>query len=322
MKHKQRKILIIIITIFILLLGASYGVGNYFINYALTNDSTSGDRNVEATIETSDEITKQIIAQEEKEATLVADYEAQYPFQDTYITSTDGLQLQALYQVNNEDHQWVILCHGYKSNNENMKSYAYYYAQENYNIVMPNNRAHGSSEGTYIGMGWLDKDDILQWIDWIVTQDTQAQIILHGVSMGAATVMNVAGENPANVITVIEDCGYTSVWDIFTSELQARFSLPSFPILNITNVLANIKVGYDFKEASSLLQIQKTTIPILFIHGSADDFVPVDMVYTLYDATTSEKDLYIVEGAGHAEANLVDAETYWNKVFTFIESVK
>ena len=124
-----------------------------------------------------------------------------------------------------------------------MMSYGEKYYEMGYNVLLPNNRAHGNSEGNYIGMGWLDKDDIACWVNWINKQDPNAKIILHGVSMGAATTMMASGENLNNVVGYIEDCGYTSVWDIFASELDKRFSLPTFPVLNISNGVAKLKAG-------------------------------------------------------------------------------
>ena len=108
-----------------------------------------------------------------------------------------------------------------------------------------------------IGMGWLDKDDIMLWIDWIIQQDENAKIVIHGVSMGGATTMMLSGENPDHVVGYIEDCGYSSVWNIFKSELSKRFSLPTFPILDISNLVVKFKAGYDLKEASSVEQIKK-----------------------------------------------------------------
>ena len=316
----KKRICIIVTVLFLLLVGGGYGIGSYFVNYALTRESDSANRTIkeEAVIRALPENERIIKENEEKENAVLTEYEETHAYKQASIESKDGLKLNALYQIHNENHEWVILVHGYKSSNENMKGYAYPYALNNYNVLMPNNRAHGDSEGEYIGMGWLDKEDIKGWIHWITKQDPQAKIILHGVSMGASAVMNVAGDNPKNVIGYIEDCGYTSVWDIFSSELNTRFSLPPFPVMHLAGIVADIKAGYDIKEASSLEQIKKAKKPILFIHGDQDDFVPVSMVYSLYEQAQCEKDLYIAEGAGHAQARLIDPKTYWDTVFAFI----
>jgi hypothetical protein len=200
-----------------------------------------------------------------------------------------------------------------------MQNIASFYGENGYNVLTPDMRSHGGSEGTYIGMGWLDRLDVLKWIDYIIELDPEAEIILHGVSMGAATVMMVSGEElPSNVLGIIEDCGYTSVWDIFSDELSYLFSLPDFPFLYTADLIANIRAGYGFKTASALNAVSKSTVPILFIHGSIDTFVRTDMVYELYDACSSPKDLLVIEGAGHGDSYRMDPDTYFDTVFSFI----
>lgn len=104
---------------------------------------------------------------------------------------------------------------------------------------------------------------------------------------------------PPQVKAIIEDCGYTSVDAQLSYQLSRMYHLPSFPLLNTTSLVTKLKAGYSFSEASALEQIKKNKLPILFIHGAEDWFVPVSMVYELYEACPSEKELYIVEGAGH-----------------------
>ncbi len=129
-------------------------------------------------------------------------------------------------------------------------------------------------------MGWPDLKDMLQWIGWVLERDSQAQLVLHGISMGGAAVMMTAGESlPSQVKAIVEDCGYTSVWDIFADEMDYLFHLPAFPLLNIANSISSFRAGYSFSEASALKQIARAQVPVLFIHGSEDNFVHTDMVY-------------------------------------------
>ena len=133
--------------------------------------------------------------------------------------------------------------------------------------------------------------------------------------------MMTAGEIlPDNVRAVVDDCGYTSVWDIFSDELSYLYHLPDFPFLYTTDIISKIRVGYGFKEASALEQIKKTEVPVLFIHGTADSFVHTEMVYALYDACPTEKDLYLTEGAGHCDSLYIDSNTYAEKVFHFLDN--
>lgn len=315
----MKKLIIGIITVLLVFTGLGYAVGDYFVNYALSPVSDSGDRNIDEEDKIESEENDQEIITKNQNQERKKGNEFKKTTLSTQILSKDGLKLQANYKTQEKQtHKWVILIHGYKVNNNNMMPYGEKYYEKEYNVLLPNNRAHGNSEGEYIGMGWLDKEDISCWVDWIVKKDPKAEIILHGVSMGGATTMMTAGDNLNNVVGYIEDCGYTSVWDIFASELDKRFSLPTFPILNISNALANAKAGYNFKDASSLEQVKKCKKPILFIHGGKDDFVPTDMVYQVYTVANCKKDLYIVDEAGHAEAKDYDPDAYWDRVFSFI----
>lgn len=308
----------IIISLIVIVLIAGYGIGDYFVTYALSPSSSSVEREIDEKdkIVLQNDVANQIQKNKIQEKNKADQFEKNT--QSTYCQSKDGIQLEGRYRLQKESHQWVILIHGYKSDNHNMMSQGFQYYKKGYNVVLPNNRAHDDSGGDYIGMGWLDKEDIKVWIQWIVKQDSKAQIIIHGVSMGGATTMMLSGDNVENVVGYIEDCGYTSVWDIFASELDKRFSLPTFPVLNLANMVAKMKAGYDFKEASSIEQVKKCRKPMLFIHGGKDDFVPVDMGYKVYEAAVCEKELFIVDQAGHAESKDYNPDAYWDKVFTFI----
>ena len=226
------------------------------------------------------------------------------------------------YEIKNikESKIWVIAVHGYTDSANFMVPAAKQFLNYGYNVLMPDLRAHGKSEGKYIGMGWLDKDDIILWIDYLIATYGNIKIILYGISMGAATVMMASGENlPSNVRMVIEDCGYTSVWDEFAYELKYLFKMPKFPALYNANIITKIKAGYSLKKASCIKQIKKSKLPILFIHGDKDKFVPFYMVNKLYEAAGEKKEKLVVQGAAHAEARLINSEKYWHTVRKFIK---
>ncbi len=312
-KHKVRNRVIVICAIaLVVLIAIGLVIGNIIVEYALSPSSSSDKRNVEGS-------TDYVFESAANEQAIANAYKATTT--PTSITSDDGLKLHADYTRNEVSHIWVIAIHGYKTSNESMMNYGARYADRGYNVLLPDNRAHGQSEGKYIGMGWLDKDDIACWIKWIVDQDKDAKIILHGVSMGAATAMMLSGDNPKHVIGYIEDCGYTTVWDIFASEMKKRSGVPSFPALNLGSFVSSFKAGYSFEEASAVKQVAKCKKPMLFIHGEDDDFVPVEMGYEVYDAANCEKQFFLVEDAGHAQALYKDPDAYWGVVFDFIDNV-
>ena len=244
-------------------------------------------------------------------------------YEEVTITSYDGLKLKGYYlRARIPTSKTVILAHGYSSQGTFMGSYAkLYYEQFGYNVLMPDGRGHGNSEGAYTGFGWIDRLDYLKWIDFVISMHGQdSQLVLHGVSMGGATVLMTSGENiPKNVKAIVSDCAYTSVKEELQYQFQQMYRIPGYAILNTTSIITKLKAGYFFGEASALNQVKKSKTPILFIHGSADDFVPSYMVNILYKACNSEKDLLMIANAGHGAAYSTDPDRYTNEVNKFIE---
>ncbi len=242
--------------------------------------------------------------------------------EDVQIVSHDGLRLHGQYIPAAEpSKRVVILAHGYTSRGEHMATFARFYQQElGFGVLMPDARGHGASEGKYIGFGWADRLDYLRWIDYIVQRlGPEIAIVLHGISMGAATVLMTAGEElPGQVQAVVSDCAYSSAAAQLGYQMKRMYRLPSFPILPATSLVTKLKAGYFFSEASTLKQVSRVKVPILFIHGDADTFVPYSMVHQLYQACPTAKELYVVPGAGHGLAFRRDPERYIRTVEQFI----
>ncbi|MFD0677807.1 MULTISPECIES: alpha/beta hydrolase [unclassified Paenibacillus] len=238
------------------------------------------------------------------------------------LVSNDGFKLHAYYLVADQPtNKTAILAHGYSGKSEQMRELAKMYRDSlGFNVLMPDARGHGRSEGNYIGFGWSERQDYVKWIDRVIEQTgSQAQIVLHGISMGAATVTMTSGEDlPPNVKVIVEDCGYTSVKDQLSYQLKRMYHLPSFPLIQSTSLLTKLRAGYFFGEASALEQVKKSKTPTLFIHGDTDLFVPTQMVYELYENSPTHKKLFIVPGAGHGMARQTNPEAYDQEVAKFI----
>lgn len=296
-------------------------IGNYFVSYGLVRSSTPDeDDPLSPTYEKSEE-EKTVIDYYDKK---VEEWKEEYPPNEVYITSHDGLKLWANEYINKDDEYWLVAVHGYQSNYTSMEDISYEYYTRGYNVILPDLRAHGNSEGDYIGMGLNDSYDILRWIDYILSLNPNAKIVLHGHSMGGATVMMTAGSEdlPDNVFVVVEDCGYTNAYQMMTEQLKYRFNMPGFPIMNFSNVVANIRADYSLKEANPLEAIKNATVPMLFIHGDADIFVLPYMHTELYESYQGEKASLIVEGAGHVASRNIEPEKYYQTVFDFIDKYK
>lgn len=307
-RRKKIAAVIIIVIVVLLALGLTF-IGNYFFNYAL--NPNAADAFESGSSDSEYEPTPSDIWLEDSGASV-------------YLTSEDGLQLHArqILQPEEENHRWAVVCHGYKSNGSRMADYAAAFYQRGFSVLVPDARGHGQSEGDYIGMGWPERRDIVGWTNMILEHDPDAEIILFGVSMGAATVMMTAGEAdlPANVKLAIEDCGYTSVWDEFSVQLNDLFGLPPFPIIPVTSLVCKARAGYFFGEASAEAQVAKATIPMLFIHGQEDAFVPYSMLQEVYDAANCPKEILSVPGAAHAESAAVSPELYWSTIDQFLDT--
>ena len=197
-----------------------------------------------------------------------------------------------------------------------------YHQELGYNVLMPDLHAHGLSEGEVIGMGWKERLDVLCWMRVAAGLFRSDSFVVHGVSMGAATTMNVSGEEmPEEVkeVRFVEDCGYTSVWDEFSYELKDEFGLPDFPLMYSTSLLCRLRNGWSFGEASPLRQVAKCRWPMLFIHGDNDHFVPSWMVKPLYEAKPAPKSLWVTAGTEHALSYRDYTAEYLSRLRSFLE---
>lgn len=299
-------------------------LSHYLLQYAVSRNSSSGNRKVKKKTAEEDASLENTQANQNLalEIAFGDAWHKSISHSEVYIQSFDQLQLYGeLYHQPIETDKYVIIVHGYKSDCTSMYRRAYHFWQKGFHILLVDLRACGKSEGKSLGMGWLDRKDILSWIHYLLSLNPDARIALYGESMGAATVMMTSGEEnlPQNVRVCVEDCGYTSVYDIFHSELSARFGLPAFPLLDTASALSGKQNDFNFQEASALRQVAKSHTPTLFIHGTGDNFVPFSMLEPLYNAATCEKDKLIVEGAQHCASVYYGVETYFNKVFDFID---
>lgn len=321
MRNKKKIVIGIVSILLILTVGGLGFVGNYFFNYALVRqEGIVTAASVDENAPQSEELEAEKI-NKEKSKKEVNKWLKTVKTDEATVKSDDGLKLWGkIYLQDNKSDKWAIIAHGYTSNHEDMQPIALNFYNQGYNVLTPDMRAHGNSEGQYIGMGWLDRKDMLKWIDYVISLDKNAQIALYGESMGGATVMMTSGEDlPSNVKAIVEDCGYTSVLEMFKKELNERFGLKPFPILNAAEMVTQLRAKYNFTEASALEQVKKSKTPMLFTHGGNDTYVPTKMVYELYEVANVEKDMLIIDGAAHGAAPDVDPETYYEKVFSFLD---
>jgi len=316
MKHKRKILLWTCAIIALLALAGIIAASFYMIDYALAPCKRTKQEAIERFYKREPEALKNWVDSLENNNAL----------HDTSIIIEDRGKMKALFiKADTATSKTAILVHGYKDRAESMLHIAYIYNHDmGYNVVLPHLHGHGDSEGDHIGMGWLDSKDVIEWVttasSMFGNSPSNSQIVLHGISMGAATVMCVSGNTCPNAIKCfVEDCGYTSVWDEFASELHNQFDLPDFPLMYTTSALCKLRYGWSFGEASALNQVKKSTLPMLFIHGDADTFVPYPMLDKLYNAKQhGYKEKYVARGSEHARSFTDHQEEYTLRVKNFV----
>jgi fermentation-respiration switch protein FrsA (DUF1100 family) len=256
------------------------------------------------------------------------------PAERAAIMSHDGLRLNAYYLASGNSASGgdtAIFAHGYMADGRQLGDYArIFWEKLGCNVLLPDARGCGFSEGGYTGFGWHERLDMLRWIGWVKARANAAaggspapvRIALFGLSMGAATMLMVSGENPPpEVKLVVEDCGYTSLDEEMRYQLQYLYHLPGIireRLLEAASVITEKRAGYRFEEVSAIKQVKKSTIPTLFIHGGADTYVPTGMVYPLFEACAAERELYVVPGASHTAAFAADPVEYEKRLTGFV----
>ena len=249
------------------------------------------------------------------------DWFESFPKEKLETENRNGDILHAdLIKPEKESNIYVLCIHGYTSAPKFMGIYAKKFRELGYNVVLPSLRGHADSEEEFISMGWKDRLDVVDWINHIVKEHPDCEIVLHGVSMGAATTMMTLGEElPSNVKAAIEDCGYTNAWDVIKHKMS-KMKIPDFPFLYSADGINRMRENFSLKEASCTEQLMKCITPLLFIHGEADDFVPYSMLDIVYEAADKcEKEKLSVPDAPHARSVCAHPDLYWNTIINFLK---
>lgn len=236
------------------------------------------------------------------------------------ITSKDGLTLRGRLYLSHEGAPLKIMCHGYTSSPfRDMPGYALESLKRGYNLLLIDQRAHGGSEGRCITFGAKEKEDLSLWAQYCVKRTYgKSDIILFGLSMGGATVALASElELPKQVKCIVADCPYSSAEEMLKLEIKRR-GLPVFLFYPMMRLGAKLFGNFSIKDCNVLSAVSHARLPILFIHGEGDDFVPCDMSRKLYESCAAEKELLTVERATHCLCFMTDRETYIRRAERFI----
>lgn len=245
------------------------------------------------------------------------------PQQKLKMRSSDGLMLHARYfPANPPTDRTVVLSHGYRG--EGLHDHAHnvlYYLSHGRNVLLPDHRSHGDSEGKYIGFGTLESQDLIKWCRLIVERFGTKKILFHGISMGAATVILASRTGLPELCGTVSDCSYTSGREIFAYVTKNILKIPASFMLDPVIYTSKLISRADIARDTPIEAIKNATVPFLFIHGADDDFVPTEMSKKLYEACNTKKRLLLFEGARHAEAVQKAPKRYYSEIERFIKEI-
>lgn len=251
----------------------------------------------------------------------------EYGYDRHYITSDRGEKLTGIHVKPQKESKIFLFCaHGYRScGKREFNGVIKFYVDRGYNVFLPDHVASGESEGTHCTFGYYETEDCLKWLTYLnETFGEDIKIVLHGVSMGSATVMLMNGrdELPENVKGVVADCGFSAATDLFSYKLGTFGIKKNDKIIGAVNYVNKKNNGFDFEEIRPVDSVKNAKTPMFFIHGADDGLVPCFMVNELYEACSQEKkQLLIVEGADHAQSCMIGDEEYRTMLGGFIDEV-
>ncbi len=230
-----------------------------------------------------------------------------YGYERHYIVSDSGYKLTGfLFKAKENSDIYLFGAHGYRSyGKKEFAGVTQHYLAKGINVFLPDHVASGESEGTRCTFSYHEVRDCFKWLTYMTeTFGKDIKIILHGVSMGSATVMTMGGREdlPENVRMIVADCGFTTAKALFESKLRSM-GVPPKALIESVDVAHRRIQGCSFEELAPIEYIRNVSLPIVFIHGKNDNLVPASMAQELYDACPSEnKDIIIVEDADHAQS--------------------
>ncbi|MDD3334165.1 MAG: alpha/beta hydrolase [Eubacteriales bacterium] len=238
------------------------------------------------------------------------------------IVSRDGLRLRGRLLKAQGSDTAVLLMHGYRcpTGEKDFAPLLKFYYENHITLLVIDQRAHGESEGKRICFGVKERYDCAEWLRWLNSTVKPKHLLLHGLSMGAATVLMATRlQLPDNLRFLIADCGYTSPWEICKKVLTSFHTLIS-PSIYLADCMVGVLSGFRLKDASAWEDMQlNRTLPVLFIHGEKDGFVPVEMSKRNYQACAAPKELLLIPNAEHGQSAWVDTKKVEDAILCFYQ---
>lgn len=246
-------------------------------------------------------------------------YEWLADIREVCLNQDDGVSLCGYAYCGSAGANWIICIHGYGGSACNMAGYMDHFICRGYNVLAIDLRGHGRSGGGYYGLGVLDREDILKWVQYLKDVSPGSGVILFGISMGGAAALMAGASAQNGIAGVISDSAPSDFISMFRRILGRRLHFLTEPVINLVSLYTRMLAGYRLQSASALDSIRRITVPVLLIHGAADGFVPSCNMDALFEACRSEKEKYLCPNAEHTKALRSNPDAYWEVVDRFLQ---
>lgn len=239
---------------------------------------------------------------------------------EVVISSVDGLKLSgAAIELYPDSKRWIIIVHGYTGSRAVSTQFIDIFTDEGYNVLLIDQRRHGQSEGRYTTYGFYEKYDVQTWVNWLVEQHGKdTEIGLHGQSLGGGTVLEYLSIAAPQVKLVIADCPYSDLTDLMKYQITKLNKVPSVPFFRWVHNRIRKKAGFSFEQVSPIRSVRESHLPVMFIHGTNDTYVPTRMSQEMYDVKPGPKRLVLIDGAIHANAYHIGPLKYRQEISSFL----
>lgn len=244
-----------------------------------------------------------------------------YPVETLSLPSEDGLRLVGYLYRNGDSKKTAVLIHGFHSGAyEGCSHQALEYIARGYNVFFPDNRACTGSEGNYLTYGIMEQRDTIRWLEYLAQRFPEDSILVHGVSLGGATTCFLADKNlPEQVKALVSDCAFAEMRKVLAYVSYKSTHVPPWLLMPISECWFRCLTGLDYDTETPLKAVSAARLPMYFVTGEQDNYIPMEHTLRLYNACPTDKEIRVIRGAGHAAALVVGGDDYMNPIVAFVE---
>jgi hypothetical protein len=252
---------------------------------------------------------------------IIKDEFEKMPHQEVYIQSPYGYMLYGLFFQVKGSHKTIIICHGFAWSLYGSVKFVPIFLKRKFNVLIYDHRNHGKSGGKNTTYGLYEKYDLKACIDWVVQRFGNDCVVgTMGESMGAAIALQNTAIDP-RVSFCIADCPFSDLMKLLKLQMKHKSHILPQVFIFLSRLLSRWRTGFDYRDVSPARDIADVKVPILFIHGKDDTFIPKEMSIDMYKIKQGKKELYLASNAGHVEAYWNNKEEYEKVIDNFLRKI-